>query len=53
MSVHARDRTVLTAGAERAAMPAAMAGTARFPASTDSNYITGQVILADGGMVLV
>ena len=23
------------------------------PASTDSDYITGQVIMADGGMVLV
>ena len=29
------------------------AGTALFLASTDSDYITGQVVMAGGGMVLV
>ena len=33
--------------------PSDMAGVAAFLASADSNYITGQVIMADGGMVLV
>ncbi len=33
--------------------PGNIAGIAAFLASADSNYITGQVIMADGGMVLV
>ncbi len=33
--------------------PSDMAGVAAFLASPDSDYITGQVIMADGGMVLV
>jgi meso-butanediol dehydrogenase/(S,S)-butanediol dehydrogenase/diacetyl reductase len=33
--------------------PSDIAGIAVFLASADSNYITGQVIMADGGMVLV
>ena len=33
--------------------PSDIAGIAAFLASADSNYITGQVIMADGGMVLV
>ena len=33
--------------------PADLAGIAAFLASSDSDYITGQVIMADGGMVLV
>lgn len=33
--------------------PADLAGVAAFLASADSDYITGQVIMADGGMVLV
>jgi meso-butanediol dehydrogenase / (S,S)-butanediol dehydrogenase / diacetyl reductase len=33
--------------------PKDIAGVAAFLASADSNYITGQVIMADGGMVLV
>jgi meso-butanediol dehydrogenase / (S,S)-butanediol dehydrogenase / diacetyl reductase len=37
----------------RAAEPADVAGTARFLASTDSDYMTGQVVMIDGGMVLV
>ena len=37
----------------RAATPEEMVGTALFLASTDSDYITGQVVMADGGMVLV
>jgi meso-butanediol dehydrogenase / (S,S)-butanediol dehydrogenase / diacetyl reductase len=37
----------------RAAEPADIAGTARFLASTDSDYMTGQVVMIDGGMVLV
>jgi meso-butanediol dehydrogenase/(S,S)-butanediol dehydrogenase/diacetyl reductase len=37
----------------RAADPADVAGTARFLASTDSDYMTGQVVMIDGGMVLV
>lgn len=37
----------------RAADPADIAGTARFLASTDSDYMTAQVIMIDGGMVLV
>lgn len=37
----------------RAAEPADIAGTARFLASTDSDYMTAQVIMIDGGMVLV
>jgi meso-butanediol dehydrogenase/(S,S)-butanediol dehydrogenase/diacetyl reductase len=36
-----------------AATPEEMVGTALFLASTDSDYITGQVVMADGGMVLV
>lgn len=37
----------------RPAEPADLVGTALFLASADSDYITGQVIMADGGMVLV
>jgi len=37
----------------RAAEPADIAGTARFLASTDSDYMTAQVVMIDGGMVLV
>lgn len=37
----------------RAATPDDLVGTALFLASSDSDYITGQVIMADGGMVLV
>ena len=37
----------------RAATPADLVGTALFLASSDSDYLTGQVIMADGGMVLV
>lgn len=33
--------------------PTDLAGIASFLASSDSDYITGQVIMADGGMVLV
>jgi meso-butanediol dehydrogenase/(S,S)-butanediol dehydrogenase/diacetyl reductase len=33
--------------------PSDIAGIAAFLASSDSDYITGQVIMADGGMVLV
>lgn len=33
--------------------PADLAGIATFLASSDSDYITGQVIMSDGGMVLV
>jgi meso-butanediol dehydrogenase / (S,S)-butanediol dehydrogenase / diacetyl reductase len=35
------------------AAPEELVGTAMFLASTDSDYLTGQVIMADGGMVLV
>jgi len=35
------------------AKPADLAGIAAFLASSDSDYITGQVIMSDGGMVLV
>lgn len=37
----------------RVATPQDMLGTALFLASADSDYLTGQVIMADGGMVLV
>jgi meso-butanediol dehydrogenase/(S,S)-butanediol dehydrogenase/diacetyl reductase len=37
----------------RAATPEDMVGTALFLASADSDYLTGQVVMADGGMVLV
>jgi meso-butanediol dehydrogenase/(S,S)-butanediol dehydrogenase/diacetyl reductase len=37
----------------RPADPRDLLGTALFLASADSDYITGQVIMADGGMVLV
>jgi meso-butanediol dehydrogenase/(S,S)-butanediol dehydrogenase/diacetyl reductase len=37
----------------RAARPEDLVGTALFLACKDSDYITGQVIMADGGMVLV
>ena len=37
----------------RPSTPEDMAGIAAFLASADSDYITGQVIMADGGMVLV
>ena len=35
------------------AKPADLAGIAAFLASSDSDYITGQVIMSDGGMILV
>lgn len=37
----------------RPAEPEDIAGTALFLASTDSDYMTGQVVMIDGGMVLV
>jgi meso-butanediol dehydrogenase/(S,S)-butanediol dehydrogenase/diacetyl reductase len=37
----------------RAATPDDLVGTAMFLACSDSDYLTGQVIMADGGMVLV
>jgi meso-butanediol dehydrogenase/(S,S)-butanediol dehydrogenase/diacetyl reductase len=37
----------------RPAQPEDLVGTALFLASPDSDYLTGQVIMADGGMVLV
>jgi meso-butanediol dehydrogenase/(S,S)-butanediol dehydrogenase/diacetyl reductase len=37
----------------RPATPEDLTGTALFLASSDSDYLTGQVIMADGGMVLV
>ncbi len=37
----------------RPATPDDLVGTALFLASSDSDYLTGQVIMADGGMVLV
>ena len=37
----------------RPATPADLLGTALFLASSDSDYLTGQIIMADGGMVLV
>jgi meso-butanediol dehydrogenase/(S,S)-butanediol dehydrogenase/diacetyl reductase len=37
----------------RAATVEDMVGTALFLASSDSDYITGQVVMSDGGMVLV
>jgi meso-butanediol dehydrogenase/(S,S)-butanediol dehydrogenase/diacetyl reductase len=35
------------------AKPSNIAGVAAFLASPESDYVTGQVIMADGGMVLV
>ncbi len=37
----------------RAAQPEDIAGTALYLASSDSDYMTGQVVMIDGGMVLV
>jgi meso-butanediol dehydrogenase/(S,S)-butanediol dehydrogenase/diacetyl reductase len=37
----------------RAAQPADIAGTALYLASSDSDYMTGQIVMIDGGMVLV
>ncbi len=37
----------------RPAQPEDVAGTALFLASSDSDYMTGQVVMIDGGMVLV
>jgi meso-butanediol dehydrogenase / (S,S)-butanediol dehydrogenase / diacetyl reductase len=37
----------------RPAKPEDLVGTALFLASADSDYVTGQVLMADGGMVLV
>lgn len=37
----------------RAAQPEDLLGTALFLASSDSDYLTGQVLMVDGGMVLV
>ena len=37
----------------RPATPEDLVGTAMFLASADSDYLTGQVIMVDGGMVLV
>ena len=37
----------------RPAQPEDIAGTALFLASSDSDYMTGQVVMIDGGMVLV
>ena len=33
--------------------PADLAGTCAFLASSESDYITGQIIMCDGGMILV
>jgi meso-butanediol dehydrogenase / (S,S)-butanediol dehydrogenase / diacetyl reductase len=37
----------------RPALPADIAGTAAFLASSDSDYMTGQIVAIDGGMILV
>jgi meso-butanediol dehydrogenase/(S,S)-butanediol dehydrogenase/diacetyl reductase len=37
----------------RAATSEEIAGTALYLASSDSDYMTGQVVMIDGGMVLV
>jgi meso-butanediol dehydrogenase/(S,S)-butanediol dehydrogenase/diacetyl reductase len=37
----------------RPATPEDIAGTAAFLASSDSDYMTGQIIMIDGGMVFV
>jgi meso-butanediol dehydrogenase / (S,S)-butanediol dehydrogenase / diacetyl reductase len=37
----------------RPALPEDLVGTALFLASADSDYLTGQVLMADGGMVLI
>ena len=37
----------------RAALPADITGTTTFLAAADSDYMTGQIIMIDGGMVLV
>jgi meso-butanediol dehydrogenase/(S,S)-butanediol dehydrogenase/diacetyl reductase len=37
----------------KAAQPEDVVGTALYLASADSDYLTGQVIMIDGGMVLV
>jgi meso-butanediol dehydrogenase/(S,S)-butanediol dehydrogenase/diacetyl reductase len=37
----------------RPALPADIAGTAAFLASSDADYMTGQVVAIDGGMILV
>lgn len=37
----------------RAAQPADIGGTALYLASSDSDYMTGQIMMIDGGMVLV
>lgn len=37
----------------RATTPADIAGTAAFLASPDADYMAGQIIMIDGGMVLI
>jgi meso-butanediol dehydrogenase/(S,S)-butanediol dehydrogenase/diacetyl reductase len=37
----------------RSALPEDIAGTALFLVSSGSDYMTGQIIMIDGGMVLV
>ncbi len=37
----------------RAAVPADVLGTALYLASSDSDYMTGQIVMIDGGMVLI
>jgi meso-butanediol dehydrogenase/(S,S)-butanediol dehydrogenase/diacetyl reductase len=37
----------------RAALPEDIGGTALYLASADSDYMTGQILMIDGGMVLV
>jgi meso-butanediol dehydrogenase/(S,S)-butanediol dehydrogenase/diacetyl reductase len=37
----------------RPAIPEDVVGTALFLASPDSDYMTGQIVMIDGGMVLV
>jgi meso-butanediol dehydrogenase/(S,S)-butanediol dehydrogenase/diacetyl reductase len=37
----------------RPAVPADIVGTAVYLASSDSDYMTGQIVMIDGGMVLV
>ena len=46
---HAKRRFPL----QRLGKPSEIVGTALYLASSDSDYLTGQVIMIDGGMVLV
>ncbi|MBO0873063.1 MAG: SDR family oxidoreductase [Pseudonocardia sp.] len=65
MTGRVEDKTVIITGAgsgtgrafahycARPATPEDVVGTALYLASSDSDYLTGQVIMIDGGMVLV